>query len=39
MVTLGVDDCSIETMCQLLNGDSIEITKQGLGLMKKQLSL
>ncbi|BET28293.1 hypothetical protein wCauATS_14270 [Wolbachia pipientis] len=27
---IGVDDCSIETMCQLLNEDSIEITKQGL---------
>ncbi len=27
---IGVGDCSIETMCQLLNEDSIEITKQGL---------
>ncbi|ONI56672.1 transposase, IS4 family domain protein [Wolbachia pipientis wUni] len=27
---IGVDDCSIETTCQLLNEDSIEITKQGL---------
>lgn len=27
---IGVDNCSIETMCQLLNEDSIEMTKQGL---------
>jgi len=27
---IGVDNCSIETMCQLLNEDSIKITKQGL---------
>ncbi len=27
---IGVGDCSIETMCQLLNEDSIETTKQGL---------
>ncbi len=27
---IGVDNCSIETICQLLNEDSINITKQGL---------
>nr|AGQ80834.1 transposase [Wolbachia endosymbiont of Paederus fuscipes] len=27
---IGVDNCSIETVCQLLNEDSINITKQGL---------
>ncbi|WP_341810567.1 IS4 family transposase [Wolbachia endosymbiont (group A) of Campoletis raptor] len=27
---IGVDNCSVETMCQLLNEDSIDITKQGL---------
>lgn len=25
-----LDVCSVETMCQLLNEDSIDITKQGL---------
>ncbi|KLT22515.1 transposase [Wolbachia endosymbiont of Armadillidium vulgare str. wVulC] len=27
---IGVDNCSVETMCQLLNKDAIDITKQGL---------
>lgn len=27
---IGVNNCSIETMCQLLNEDSIKMTKQGL---------
>ncbi|MCM1002699.1 IS4 family transposase, partial [Wolbachia pipientis] len=27
---IGVDNCSIETICQLLNEDSVSITKQGL---------
>ncbi|WP_264336711.1 MULTISPECIES: IS4-like element ISWosp7 family transposase [unclassified Wolbachia] len=27
---IGIDNCSIETVCQLLNEDSINITKQGL---------